>query len=263
MITRLIYPLFLREKITWVLKEKIGKKYPDQNVTLKFNSKISLDLSKEDIGHQLIILNGFYELKLTRSILKLAKRGGLLVDVGANYGYFTCHWASSNPVNTVIAFEASPDNLKPLKNNISKNNLDSRVNVESFALGQSNGKLNFKLFNESNQTGWGGLTIQGNEEEGKAEIEVEVKTLDSYFDTHPEIEIDVLKIDVEGADTWVLKGAEKLLEKKRIKHIFYEANKLRMERLNIDPSEAIEFLRSKGYRVTSFGEEDYYATIES
>ncbi|KAA6351939.1 hypothetical protein EZS27_000736 [termite gut metagenome] len=120
MITRFIYSLHLRERITW----KIKRFYPnvsDKNVTVVFDKKLKFDLLKTDVGHQSIIFNGFYELELTNKILKIAKLWeGVMVDVGANYGYFSCLWASQNPQNKVYAFEASPMNVNPLKNNVDK-----------------------------------------------------------------------------------------------------------------------------------------------
>ena len=59
--------------------------------------------------------------------------------------------------------------------------------------------------------------------------------------------VDVLKIDVEGADTWVLQGAEKLLKERRIRQIYYEQNRGRMKVLGVLESEAADFLRSVGY----------------
>ena len=59
--------------------------------------------------------------------------------------------------------------------------------------------------------------------------------------------IEVLKIDVEGADTWVLEGCERLLRDKRIKRIFFEQNIGRMEQLGIQAGVAQTFLRDLGY----------------
>src|SRR5687768_3620794 len=112
MLTKMIYPLSLRQKISW----RIQKLFPDvsgNNIPLEFGKNIKLDLSKNDVGHKSIIFNGFYELELSRTMVELARKGGLLVDVGANYGYFSCLWVSQRPDNKAIAFEASPENIQP------------------------------------------------------------------------------------------------------------------------------------------------------
>ena len=61
--------------------------------------------------------------------MALAEKGGVCVDVGTNYGYFLCLWAFLNPEKQVIAFEASPRNVLPLRKNIYNNNLLSHVDI--------------------------------------------------------------------------------------------------------------------------------------
>lgn len=64
-----------------------------------------------------------------------------------------------------------------------------------------------------------------------------------------DIFVDVLKIDIEGADTWALMGAERLLRNKQVGRIFYEENRPRMAELGIHSGEAKAFLESHGYQV--------------
>jgi methyltransferase FkbM-like protein len=61
--------------------------------------------------------------------------------------------------------------------------------------------------------------------------------------------VDVLKIDAEGSDTWVLYGAERLLKAKRIRHVFFEQHPGRMSGLGIEPTEAGRWLSALGYRL--------------
>ncbi|MDB5138669.1 MAG: hypothetical protein JWR12_585 [Mucilaginibacter sp.] len=68
-----------------------------------------------------------------------------------------------------------------------------------------------------------------------------------------------MKIDTEGADTWVLYGAERLLKERRIKHIYFEYNEPRMKLLNIEKHEAEVFLEKVGYLVKRSSECDLYA----
>jgi FkbM family methyltransferase len=143
-----------------------------------------------------IAFNGFYELKLSRQISRLATSGKLLVDVGANMGYFSLLWAGLNPLCRVVAFEAAPRNIQLLRDNIVENNFTARVTVVPKAAGCTAG---FASFNpgSADQTGWGGLTTNTSAEF----IKVPVARIDEEL---PDTEIEVLKIDVEGADTWVL-----------------------------------------------------------
>lgn len=97
------------------------------------------------------------------------------------------------------------------------------------------------------QSGWGGVAGEGASE---ATIEVEMVRLDAVLDER----IRVLKIDVEGADTLVLRGCEGLLKRRMIDQIFFEQNLTRMEKLGIEPGEARAFLQNCGYHCEPMGE---------
>jgi FkbM family methyltransferase len=200
---------------------------------------------------------GFYELSLSKHIAQLAHQpGGLLVDVGANAGYFSCLWAALNGHNRCMAFEASPRNQKMLNDNIAFAGLSTRIEVYICAVGRTVGQMNFDLGPED-QTGWGGLAQTASENS----LSVDVKPLDELVSD--EVDITVLKIDTEGADAWVLEGAERLLRERRIKHVFYECNGPRMARLEIEANRPHAFLTKCGYQVqplfTSGDNTEYHA----
>lgn len=174
----------------------------------------------------------------------LARAGGKLIDVGANYGYYTCLWAAANTGNRVLALEASPRNIEPLRVNIHKNGLEPRVLLREVAAGREDCLVPFTLGPE-NQSGWGGLAGKSDE----TTIQVPCVTLDRAVSDVEWDSIDVLKIDTEGADTWVLYGAEDLLKAKRIRHIFFEQHPGRMTGLGIGPTEASKWLKGLGYRL--------------
>ncbi|MBD2391657.1 FkbM family methyltransferase [Aphanizomenon flos-aquae] len=252
--------LWLRQKLYYRFFSKQAHKLSHlfDSVYLEFAPNIRLKPEPKDVGHQVIAFCGFYELELTRKIFALAKEGGLFVDVGANYGYFSCLWAAANPKNRVIAFEASPRNTSPLRENITNNNFQSRVEIHDIALGKEVGNLPFSFMSEE-QTGWGGLSLK----DEMNTINVPVVTLDQFWaeSSYSTSTIDMLKIDTEGADTWVLQGAYQLLKEKRIKHIFFEENKVRMSALGILSETAKDLLLSCGYQITPMGSGEWYATL--
>lgn len=253
-----VRPLWLREKLFWKFyyqKNTFSSLF--ENAALEFASNVSLKLMSTDISHKQIAFLGFTELSPSRRIAQLAKTGGLMVDVGANYGYYSCIWAAANSKNRVIAFEASPRNFSELKLNLINNALDDRVDVQQTAVGKERGSFPFTLGPEE-QSSWGGLLV----EQEKGAIEVPVVTLDEFFSSRQDDCIEVLKIDVEGADTWVLQGAKQLLRSQKIHHIFFEENLVRMSALNIKPEQAQTLLRDCGYRLESLGTEQWYASIE-
>lgn len=123
------------------------------------------------------------------------------------------------------------------------------------AIGREKGFLKFDLAKENEQTGWGGFSL----EDKKGAIDVQVETLDNYALQNNISVIKVLKIDTEGADTWVLYGAENLLKQKKIHHIFFEENSYRRQLLKISATEAQKYLEKLNYIVKKTSESDYYA----
>lgn len=208
--------------------------------SLSYAPTVTMKLLPSDFMHGLTAFTGIYEKSLSKSVRRAALAGGTMIDVGANFGYFSLIWASANKRNEVIAFEASPRNYRFLKENVESNGLSGNINTYSFALGKSSGVFDFDL-GPDDMTGWGGLKLTACD----SSIKVPVKRLDKLLDKN--IIIDFMKIDVEGADTWVLMGAEELLREKRIKEIHFEQNKLRMESINIGNDDAVNFLNSVGY----------------
>lgn len=253
-------PLWLREKIYWKLYYKNAEKYGElfENASLEFAPQIQLQLMPSDVGHKHLALTGFIERDVTLRMAKLAKLGGLMVDVGANYGYFSCLWASADVNNRVIAFEASPNNINPLQNNISRNKLEEQITLKNCAVGKEKGILPFTFGSSEKQSGWGGI-LKENE---KGDCEVDVISLDDYFSSQEQnLVINALKIDVEGGDTLVIQGAKKLLKNQRIKHIFFEENLERMGKLGIESGIAQSLLLDCGYKLEKLGKGEFYATV--
>ena len=203
------------------------------------------DLIPGDIILGNIAFNGFYELELSREIVSLSREGNLFVDVGANMGYFSLLWAGINPRGRVIAFEAAPRNIKLVTHNIEQNGLADRITLVPKAAGHKTGTVHFNT-GPIDQTGWGGIS----NDTSPNNVEVPLIRLDEEL---PDSMIDVLKVDVEGADTWVLYGCEQLLKKRQIRKIFFEQNDTRMAELGIGANEARDFLASVGYTCISFG----------
>lgn len=212
-----------------------------QNAPLRHAATTLMDLHPGDVGHGMIAAYGYYELPLTRMIKNIALReGGMLLDVGANYGYFSLLWTALRPDNSAEAIEASPRNLVALTRNIEKNGLARRINLHALAAGNHAGATQFDM-GPDEQTGWGGITQNAD----TTAVTVPLQRMDQLF---ADRSFSVLKIDCEGADAWVLEGAELLLRDRKIKHIFMEENFVRQEQLGIPARTAVSMLERMGYR---------------
>ncbi len=211
-----------------------------------------------DVISDCIAFTGFYDLDFSQTIVRMAESGGHMVDVGANLGYFSLLWAARKKSNSVTAFEASPRNFELLTNNVALNGLDTQIEIRPDAVGKENGVMEFDIGPED-QTGWGGLTTRHSDRTQR----VPVVRLDSALESVNRITL--LKVDIEGADTWALLGAEALLREKRIEHVWWEQNRFRMRALGIPARQAAEFLRELGYDARPQGDPDadlvdWYAT---
>lgn len=208
---------------------------------LHFAPAMNMALVRGDCISDSIAFTGIYELEFSRRMARLASNpGGLLVDVGANLGYYCLLWAAQRPDNRVIAFEASPRNVPLLVHNMASNGLSERAQVRAEAAGSRCGSARFDL-GPADQTGWGGLANEATAET----IDVPMTRLDTALAKVDRIA--VLKIDVEGADALVLEGAEQLLRERRVANIFFECNRPRMAKLGISPDSPLELLRAYGY----------------
>lgn len=210
---------------------------------------VSMQLVPGDRLSDVVAFTGSYEHELTRRVVELGLRGGTMIDVGANLGYFTLLWLAANSSNRCIAFEAVPRNVEILRSNISRNGLDEKIRIIPSAASDRSGKVFFDL-GPDDQRGWGGISLDNLN--GRS-IEVQAVRIDEAVpqDQH----ISLLKVDTEGADTLVLKGCERLLKKGLIGEIWYEQNKPRMRQIGVPLDAAQNYLESVDYDCTAHGSE--------
>lgn len=207
----------------------INQKTPWGNV-------IEID-TNETIGNS-IYSTRIYDLALSETLWRLIEPGNFVLDVGANIGFITslCSY-KSGPKGKVWAFEPNPIVITRLTKNIRQNHYPNAI-LYPFALSDSNkeGYLELPETFSYNQ----GVAYVKNGTHSTNAIKVDLRRLDDMIDTSDII--NVLKIDVEGHELTVLKGAEKLIENKQITNIVYEDHQPY-------PSDIAVFLAGKGYTI--------------
>lgn len=173
--------------------------------------------------------NGFQREHLLEAF-KHVKRWRLAVDVGAHVGFWTRDMAEKFEV--VFAFEPAEDTFDCLcKNTCDLDNVFCNMN----AIGDEVG-LCVMNCDEKRPGNTGARFVS------KAKGGVSMITLDSFNFPF----IDLLKIDVEGFELQVLKGAEELLEEHR-PVIIMECKKF-VGRYEFGPYESMKFLKDQGYQ---------------
>jgi FkbM family methyltransferase len=219
-----------------------------KSASLHFAPQIDMELVPGDVLSDRVAFMGVHETDLSRRVVELGRKGGTMVDIGANLGYFTLLWAACNPANKCIAFEASPRNVEILRRNVSRNGLESQIEIVPCAAGAAPGKFQFDL-GPPDQRGWGGLALAASDRS----IEVDVVRADEAIPSNTQIAL--MKVDTEGADAWALMGCERLLKAGAVREIWFEQNKPRSQALGIPLDAAREFLRTVGYAATPRGEQ--------
>ncbi len=150
-------------------------------------------------------------------------------DIGANIGLYSIYNVIKNKNSVSISFEPSSSNLRVLTRNVSINKLENNIKV--FPLPLTNKDNQFQIMNESDFIEGGSLNsfgekfnFEGKIFENKMNYQI-LGTSINYLIENNTLEIpDYIKIDVDGIEHFILEGASKYLENKKIKSLSIEIN---------------------------------------
>jgi len=174
-----------------------------------------LNLKDKGISKDLA-LDGVREPESTKEIKKLVKSGDVVVEAGANIGYYALMESQLvGKKGKVYAIEPSPDNVVCLKNNIRLNN-NSNIEIYPLAVGDKKGNVKMNISSHSNLNS---LIAQKNKKIIKT-IDVNVTTLDVFLKNkkYP----NFIRMDVEGYEYNIIKGMGKILKAKKPLKLFIE-----------------------------------------
>lgn len=196
-----------------------------------------------------VISDGRCEPLLQEALLGVAYNCKLFADIGANAGFYSLAVRATNPACSVLAFECNPKMLTALSMNIERNGLDG-IAIRSEALSDSFGEadLHVPAF-----TGSGGGSLRDlHPEEGEPrQFKVSLIPFDSL-----ELEsVDLMKIDVEGAELDVITGAISSIEKSS-PTIFVELLRKWMGPFGSTPADVSRLLTDRGYSIFEIREQE-------
>lgn len=169
-----------------------------------------------------------------------------VLDVGANCGAFSLKLAAffkRNGINNVVihAFEPNPAVLEVLEKNCALNEgLRQKIFIQPFGLGATEGVLPFSYSNEN--TGGGRFIEHGS----STTLQLPMKTLDQFVEQTGEARVAFVKIDVEGHEPEVLRGAEKTLAKFR-PALYLEMTDSWFKQRNSSCVDLLNYLAALGY----------------
>jgi FkbM family methyltransferase len=207
--------------------------------------RLFIDLSDHVIG--LNILRGRYEQDEIALVRTLLKPGDSAIDAGSHIGFFTMVMAALvGPAGRVYAFEPLDTNAELLERSIAENRFGERVAFQRAAVGAASGTATLTFPAETLNSGGAYLLRSGAAPlTGNQTRRVPMVALDDLPLKRP---VRLIKMDVEGAEPQVLKGAERLLRNDR-PTVLSEVHPTQLERASgVRAEDFLGQLRSLGYR---------------
>jgi len=188
---------------------------------------------------------GAYERDTQEVILKFLPETGTFIDVGANIGTLAIPIANARPQVSVICIEADTNIHRFLQENVSQNGCE-RVQIVSCVAGPTDGQLVAFYRAPDDKFGMGSLGPQF----CNVPIMLQQQSLDNMLTRMDIHQVDVIKIDVEGAEVGVLRGAQRLLASERPPTVVFEFADWAEARIpGQQPGDAQAFLLASGYRL--------------
>lgn len=158
----------------------------------------------EVLGRKLL-REGSFERAEIAAMLEKVSPDGTVVDVGANVGLVTIPLALA--AARVIAVEPLPQNIERLRDNVRRNALTNVVVIEA-AAGAADGSA---VLHSAADPAFGSLH-EVVKYRASGDVEVRLRSLDSLWRELKQPAVELVKIDVEGAELAVLEGGRELLE---------------------------------------------------
>ena len=213
----------------------------------------------ERLGVQLQ-MNGFWEMNITEFIARQVKPGMNVLDVGANYGYFSMLMADLiGPKGQIHALEANPMLSRLVAKSSKVNGFENKLKIINKGVSDQTGQdIDFVY---SDDTPMNGLLAENISEQARKNhfpntIKVQIDSIDQLLkDADP---IDFIKVDIEGSEDKFWYGSQQVRDKNPNMMILLEFNRARYD--NVDAF--IEQIFEQGYQVTKLShKESLYETI--
>lgn len=253
---------FFMKKILIVIKSYLNprrylwmlykKKYEDNPFIYKMKGGIKIRLHTTDIIGQAIIENGAFEPSEIAFVTNYLRPGMVFIDIGANIGLYTLFASKCVGANgTIYSFEPNERMFTELTYNVSLNSFSDICTLNNYAISDFSGVSKLSKYEEGAEV-FGSL---GNQHWAEAKIigydDVETVRLDDYLNALGIIHVDLIKMDIEGAELLALKGCKELLSKSTDLVIILEVAEENTRGFGYSTVEIFDFLNSLGYSMYS------------
>jgi len=190
------------------------------------------------------LLEGGYEAATRQTIERLLPGGGTFLDVGAHVGFYSLVAARrAGPEGRVFAFEPEPDNFRLLRKNVAENGYDNITAIPAAVCDRS-GRAEMFVSRQGNDR-HSLFRNPGSPLEERAES-VDTTTLDDFAAALGWPAIDLIKMDIEGAEPLALSGMQRLLERSQQLDLIVEFSPGMLEAGGVSPERFLESLARRG-----------------
>ena len=190
---------------------------------------------------------GHYEPQETALVQSILHPGMSFVDVGANWGYFTLLAASLvGTSGRVLSLEPDPRLFPILQENVTRSEL-TQVTVLQVAAAHEPGSLMLAGYAEEDGNFGVSRIVASSGKEQKI-FQVRSDSLDRILHQQKFSSVDLMKMDIEGAETFAIAGLEKSIAETKIKRLLLELHPAQLAEHGSSIDAVIQTLKSAGYR---------------
>ena len=198
------------------------------------------------------LMDGYWEEWIVRRLKDYVKPGMRVLDLGANMGFYTLLLCDLvGPEGHVTAFEPWPRYHEILRRNVDLNGYSGRCTLVRKAVHEAGGSKDLAFFE-----GYGTGSLKGGEaffeEQGSVHspkvVSVETVSLDEYLAANPQ-QIDFIKVDVDGSEPFVFRGAQSLLRGTGPLAIFCTFCPPILRTVGLDPEAFLDELRNASFAI--------------
>jgi FkbM family methyltransferase len=199
------------------------------------------------------LLAGIFEVYELNFLRKFLKQGDVVLDVGANGGLYTVIAAQRvGKEGHIYACEPSQRELNLLQHNIKSNSLENVTIIKS-AVSSEEGTVKFGIAQDGAMNS---LAVTDHPGQSVNQWEnVELTTIDNIISLYKLTKINLIKIDVEGAEKLVIDGAQNLLQSEDSPVLLLEASNLNSQSFGYSAKQILQQLLNYGYKVYYFNPE--------
>ena len=214
-----------------------------------FGHEMFLDPT-DSIVSPMLLRDGYFEPYETTLIESEVKPGDVVLDIGANIGYYTLIFARLvGDKGRVYAFEPDPTNFRLLKKNVRANGYHNVIFVNK-AVAEATGPLSLYLCPDNK----GDHRIFASEDD-RAAIPIQATTLDEHFAEY-QGKIDFIKMDIQGSEGRAVRGMQELLRRHHDVKIITEFWPAGLRRSGIEAKEYLADLERQGFGLFRIDEDE-------